>query len=175
MDPITDSFSNEAVDVHALPKFEKVEFQRISDKYLKKVFFQTGISLLLFLLGWGVLLYNQYLDTGLSFLLLGGIVLVFSFKFWNTYKMQGEYGFAIREKDILYKRGFIFSRTTVIPFNRIQHVSISRDAFDKMLNISSLGIFTAGGSGSDIHIPGLSPDLALRMKGSLSKKLSDES
>ncbi len=43
---------------------------------------------------------------------------------------------------------------------------------DKMFKISSLKIFTAGGSGGDIIIPGLAPDLAQRLKEALAAKLT---
>lgn len=86
--------------------------------------------------------------------------------------MQQTYAYALREKDILYRRGFILNKITVVPFNRIQHVTINRDIWDKRLNLSTLNIFTAGGSGSDIRIPGLEPELAMDLKDSLAKKIA---
>ena len=83
-------------------------------------------------------------------------------------------GYALREKDIVYKRGFIFNKTTIVPFNRVQHVSISRGVWDKILGISNLNIFTAGGSGSDITIPGLDPKMALQLKEALAVKISKD-
>jgi membrane protein YdbS with pleckstrin-like domain len=109
-----------------------------------------------------------------SVFLLGLIILFFVFRFWNNYKIQKSLGFAIRERDMIYKRGYIFNKTTVIPFNRVQHASISRDIWDKLLGISSLKIFTAGGSGSDIGIPGLQPELALKLKEAIAVKISQD-
>lgn len=173
MDPVGEAFTNKELDIQSLPKFEGVEFQKISVSHLKKVFLQNGIFLCLVLLGWGVMVYMDFpLVQTLPLLLV--ILLFFGFRFWNEKKMQEQYGFALREKDILYRRGFIFSKITVVPFNRIQHVSVSRDILDKSLNISTLMIFTAGGSGSDINIPGLRPETALRLKESLAGNITDE-
>lgn len=166
-----ENFSNNPVDINLLPKFEEVEYTGISRKYLIKSNIQTVIFLVILLIGWSVL---YYYGAGIQNLQIAGLVifLFFSFRFWNNFKMQKNYGYALREKDVLYKRGFLVNSVTVIPFNRIQHVSVSRDFIDKMLNISSLQVFTAGGSGSDVNIPGLRPDLATTLKDALSTKLT---
>ncbi len=168
---IMEKFTNQEIDIASLPQFEEVAFQAISNSYLKK----TNLQNLLFLSGalivWVILYFFQINQIQLILLLIG-IVLYFSFKFWNNSRLQRNYGFALREKDILFRRGYLVNKTTVVPFNRIQHASISRDVLDKMFKISTLKIFTAGGSGSDIMIPGLAPDLALRLKEALAIKLT---
>jgi uncharacterized protein len=171
MASIMENFSNDPIDINSLPKFEEVEYTGISGKYLVKSNIQTGIFLIIVLIAWGVF---WYYGAGYQNLLVGGvfIFLFFAFRFWNNFKMQTNYGYALREKDLLYRRGFLVNSVTIIPFNRIQHVSVSRDFFDKMLNVSSLQIFTAGGGGSDVNIPGLKPDLADNLKEALSKKLA---
>jgi len=166
-----ENFSNEPIDINSLPRFEEVEYTGISHKYLIKSNIQTGIFMVIIIIAWGVL---WYYGAGVQNLQIAAvfIILFFAFRFWNNYKMQKNYGYALREKDVLYRRGYLVNSVTVIPFNRIQHVSVSRDFIDKMLNISSLQIFTAGGSGSDVNIPGLRPDLATTLKDALSTKLT---
>lgn len=166
-----ENFTNPAIDIASLPKFESVSFQPISRKYLVKAILQNLFFLCMAIIGWVVLFYFEISELQLNILLIG-IVLYFGFQFWNIFQLQKKYGFALREKDILYRRGYLVNKTTVVPFNRIQHVSISRDLLDKVFGISTLKIFTAGGSGSDIVIPGLTPDLALRLKGALAVKLA---
>lgn len=168
-----ENFSNTGIDINALPQYQDVEYQPVSKKYLIKTNISTGIFMLFVFVGWGALVYNDvgYFYTGIS---LAFILLFFSFRFWNNYKLQRNYGYALREKDILYRRGYLVNSTTVIPFNRIQHASVSRDMLDKILDISSVQVFTAGGSGSDISIPGLKPEEALRLKEALAGKLSED-
>ena len=165
-----DAFKNEAIDIEALPRFQEVEFHPISGMFLVKSILQTGIFLIFLLGGWAALFYYEI---GSPFLMYGlaAILIIFGFKFWNNFKMQEKYGYALREHDILYRRGFFINSITIVPFNRIQHVSVSRDALDKILKISSLQVFTAGGSGSDISIPGLNPQLAARLKEALASRL----
>ncbi|MGO3181222.1 MAG: PH domain-containing protein [Aequorivita sp.] len=167
-----EKFTNNAIDIDSLPQFEEVDFQPISKNYLTKSYLQNFLLLCAAMIGWGAL---SYFETNqlLTIILFIAIVLYFAFKFWNIFKLQKNYGFALREKDILFRRGYFVNKTTVVPFNRIQHASISRDVLDKYLKIATLKIFTAGGSGSDIIIPGLTPALALRLKEALAAKLTE--
>jgi len=171
MASIMENFTNKSIDIASLPQFEEVDFQPISKSYLIKSNLQNLAFLCVAMIGWAVLIYYDINQIQLIILLIG-IVLYFGFKFWNISRLQKNYGFALREKDILYRRGYLVNKTTVVPFNRIQHASISRGVLDKIFKISTLKIFTAGGSGSDISIPGLAPDLALRLKEALAEKLT---
>jgi len=171
MASIMENFTNKSIDIATLPQFEEVDFQPISKNYLIKSNLLNLAFLCVAMIGWAVAFYFDISQIQLVLLLIG-IVFYFGFKFWNISRLQKNYGFALREKDILYRRGYLVNKTTVVPFNRIQHASISRDVLDKMLKISTLEIFTAGGSGSDIRIPGLTPDLALRLKEALAVKLT---
>lgn len=167
-----EKFTNNTIDIGLLPQFEEVDFQPISKSYLTKSYLQIFLLLCAAMVGWGVLSYfktNQFL----TIILFIVIVLFFVFQFWITFKQQNNYGFALREKDIHFRRGYLVSKTTVVPFNRIQHASISRDVLDKYLKIATLKIFTAGGSGSDIIIPGLTPTLAQQLKEALAVKLTE--
>ena len=173
MDPIAKDFSNEQLDLASLPKYESVAFSSVSSKYLIKMNIQTGIFMLVLTIALGVFWFFQlnYAQSGIIF---GFVLVAFIFRFWNNYKLLQSLGYAIREKDIIYKRGFVFSKITVIPFNRVQHASISRGIWDKLLGISSLNIFTAGGGASDISIPGLEPEMAVQLKEAIAVKISND-
>lgn len=173
MDPIAQDFNNEQIDLASLPKYESVTFSSVSSKYLIKMNIQTGIFMLVLFIALGVFWFFQ-LDPMQSGLIFSIILIAFVFRFWNNYKLLQTLGYSIREKDIIYRRGFIFNKTTVIPFNRVQHASISRGVWDKVLGISSLNVFTAGGSGSDITIPGLEPEMALQLKEAIAVKISND-
>ena len=171
MDSLGKDFSNDQIDLASLPKYESVAYSSVSSTYLIKMNIQTGIFMLVLFTILGVLWFFQ-LNQWQTGILLAVVIAAFIFRFWNNYKLLQSLGYAVREKDIVYKRGFIFNKTTIVPFNRVQHVSISRGVWDKILGISSLNIFTAGGSGSDITIPGLDPKMALQLKEALAVKIS---
>ncbi len=173
MDPIAKDFNNEQIDLASLPKYESVAFSSVSSKYLIKMNIQTGIFMLVLFIALGVFWFFQ-LNPFQSGLIFSVLLIAFIFRFWNNYKLLQSLGYAIRGKDIIYRRGFIFNKTTVIPFNRVQHASISRGVWDKVLGISSLNVFTAGGSGSDITIPGLEPEMAIQLKEAIAVKISND-
>ena len=73
-------------------------------------------------------------------------------------------GYAIREKDIVYKSGVFWHTVTAIPFNRIQHVEKSSAPLDRRFGIATLQLFTAGGTGGDLKIHGLSTEVAENLR-----------
>lgn len=173
MDPVTQSdFSNLELDVASLPKYEQVELHSLSRKYLVKLHINTTISLLFFM-GGLLAAYIFLQDYKLwVYLLFGFFVLMFGWSYFSNYQLQKRNGYSLRERDVIYRRGFLFEKVTVVPFNRIQHVSVERNFLDKILNLSTLKIFTAGGSGSDVNIPGLQPETATTLKEEVSQRIA---
>lgn len=173
MDPIaSQNFSNFEVDVASLPQYEEVKLHPISKKYLIKLQIGTAISFLFFSIG--IFVAHLFLPPNIqNYLVAAGIllVLIFGWSIFNNLMYVKRSGYALREQDIIFKRGFLFERTTVVPFNRIQHVSVERSFLDKLLNISTVKVFTAGGSGSDISIPGIIPLTATSLKEEISARI----
>ena len=73
-------------------------------------------------------------------------------------------GYVVRDKDVVFRYGVVFRSVTAVPFNRIQHVETSSTPLDRKFGIAALQIFTAGGSGGDLRIDGLSADVAERLR-----------
>ena len=67
-------------------------------------------------------------------------------------------GFAIREHDILYRRGVFWQTTTILPFSRIQHSEIHHGPLQRLWQLSTLQLFTAGGHGADLAINGFTQE-----------------
>jgi len=165
-------FENKQLDIDSLPRYGEVKFSSLNPKYLVKLNIITTAGALIFLvgLGAGYVLVENY--RGLLPFLAILFLLIFFGSYYRNFQLQKRNGYAIRERDIIFKRGFIYKKTTVVPFNRVQHVSTGRDILDKFLGISTLRVFTAGGSGSDIGIPGLLPKITSGLKEEISKRTS---
>jgi len=167
-----EKFTNEQIQLSDLPDFEEVNFQPVSKKLRTKSLIQLSILTLIFLVGASLF----FMTDGFGFLNLFIVLLFVIFlgiRFLDVILKQKYYGYALREKDILFRKGYIQTQITIIPFNRIQHSAINRSFFDKLFGISSLKIFTAGGSGSDMDIPGLLPEIANELNSAVSKKVSE--
>jgi membrane protein YdbS with pleckstrin-like domain len=173
MDPITEEqFSNMDLDVASLPAFEEVKLHSMAPNFLLKLNIGTLISMLFLVSGWTVSYF--LLEEFRFYVWLAAIVIVlmFSWSFFSNLQLMKRNGYALREKDVIYRRGFLFEKTTVVPFNRIQHVSVERSVLDKLLNLATLKVFTAGGSGSDVSISGLKPGTATSLKEEISARIS---
>jgi membrane protein YdbS with pleckstrin-like domain len=73
-------------------------------------------------------------------------------------------GYVLRDNDILFRKGVIWRSVTAIPFNRIQHVETSSTPIDRKLELATLQLFTAGGSGGDLKIGGLGKNAAEKLR-----------
>ena len=100
---------------------------------------------------------------------LGLWLLWAGFSFWLTKKGFEIKGFALREKDITYRSGYIFRSVTTIPFNRVQHCEITEGPIERQFGLKKLEVFTAGGQSSDLSIPGLKGEQAQQLKEYITK------
>ena len=73
-------------------------------------------------------------------------------------------GYALRDKDILFRKGVLWQSVTAVPFNRIQHVETSSTPLDRKFGLATLQLFTAGGSSGDLKIDGLGEDIAEQLR-----------
>jgi len=64
-----------------------------------------------------------------------------------------------------------FRSTTVIPFNRIQHAEVKQGPIERRFNLQRLEVYSAGGEGSDLYIPGLLGNRADQLKDFIIKKV----
>lgn len=168
-----EDFENQPLDVAGLPRFEEVTYISLEPKYLVKRNITTGISVVIFSV---ILAVGYYaVPSAYSAYFPGLFVfffLMFIWRFIINFQLYKRNGYALRERDIIFKRGFLYEKITVVPFNRVQHVSTNRSVLDKALGLSTLNVFTAGGAGSDVAIPGLRPETAASLKEALAERMS---
>ena len=81
--------------------------------------------------------------------------------------------YAVREKDISYKRGVIIKTLTTIPFSRIQHVELDEAPILRIFKLASISVFTAGDSSDDLVLKGIKKNEALQIKEFISSKINE--
>lgn len=82
--------------------------------------------------------------------------------------------FEIRDDELYLERGVITRVKTVVPYVRIQHVDSRRGPLERLLNLATTVVYTAGSRGADVLIPGLIPDRSEGLQDDL-KHLAIES
>lgn len=178
-----ESFSNIQVAIDELPKVESLVLQPLERRYRKvliilRVIFVLVLFLLFSLFYFGVI--TEPLPGSLNTILFYGLpvlfLLIVVWSFVSVIKRFDNMHYALRERDIVYKSGWLWKQMTTAPFNRVQHVSIDQGPIERQFNLSKLKIFTAGGGASDLTIPGLDPTTANDLKEFIVKKTlaSDE-
>ena len=113
-----------------------------------------------------VIVYFQDALQDLLIISLSAIGLIALFVFTSiAIKMDFDNsGYAIREKDMLYRSGWLRRKTRIVPISRIQHVSMQSGPLERMYNLASVSIFTAGSERADFTIKGITSEKALQVK-----------
>jgi len=178
-----ESFSNTQVSIEGLPQVQTLVFQPLELRYRKVRLIMRTILVLIILGVLGAIIAGTYmdpLDPWANRLIRFGFpiiwILLTIWLYVHVYKAFANKSYALREKDLVYRSGWLWKQMTTAPFNRVQHVSIDQGPIERHYNLAKLKIFTAGGAASDLTIPGLDPTTANDLKEFIVKKTleSDE-
>jgi membrane protein YdbS with pleckstrin-like domain len=169
-------FENQQLSIEHLPNLEDIQFSQLDKNYIKSeligsaIFFSILCFILLFLTLW-----NRWWNDWFFWPIWIGWVAWVSTSVFFTFKNYKIAGYAVRKRDISYRRGVLFRTITTIPLNRMQHCEITEGPIEKMFELATLKVFTAGGSSSDLAIAGLNREEAHQIKQFITKKIvSDE-
>lgn len=150
-------FTNEIIDFNRLPNIDEIEFSPISRAYLWVMIISALIRYAFLFTAYFILAFSfrDYLEVGIRRMLPLLLIALVGVGLFRLYKIHQKKGYALRDHDITYKSGWLWKRVTTIPYHRIQHCDLSSGPFERMFDLSTLNIYTAGGSQSDLSIPGL--------------------
>ena len=169
-------FENNQLPSQHLPSIDDIQFESLELNYQKVSIYFTAfffMAAIIIYLGIGIFV-EELFASPLIWIVVGGWILVASFFIFLSYKSYFYEGFALREKDVVYKSGMWFRSTIIVPFNRVQHCEINQGPIDRYFGLSELSLFTAGGSSSDLNIPGLSQETAAKLKQFITNKVSHD-
>lgn len=165
------NFTNEQIDLNLLPTYESVVLTKPHPSYWKVIV----INLSIFLLVLGIVLSALIIaDSGVRnhLYLITGVFLAIAIFLFVLYRTSfKKRGFALREKDVIYKSGIIAETTTIVPLNRIQHVALNEGIFSRIFKLGKLQVYTAGGQSGHLMISGIEIEKAKSMRDLLLRKL----
>ena len=75
-------------------------------------------------------------------------------------------GYALRDDDLVFRRGIFFQRLVAVPYGRLQLVDVARGPVARILGLSKLSLVTAAAS-TGVSIPGLPADTAEKLRDHL--------
>lgn len=169
-----ENFTNSTIDITTLPRFETVKFQKLQPEYWKVLLINRTIVFLILAIATAVATYFiEEIKLFIPYIWVGfALILVFSFLILRFSFLKQ--GFAFREHDVLFKHGIIATNTIIIPYNRVQHVALHEGWLSRYFGLAKVEIFTAGGSSSDIEIPGIEKEQAEKIKQLLMGKIQKQ-
>ena len=167
-------FSNNPIEIDQLPKFEEVQLKGLHPKYINVLLFNFLLLFVLIIGVFSTLFYfkKDAFSNSTWILILVGILVFLAGLIVFTKLSFNKKGYAFWEHDTIYKSGLISETTTIIPFNRVQHVALHQGFISRKLGLASIELFTAGGSSSDLEIPGLLLADAQIIKNLVSQKIN---
>lgn len=164
-------FHNPSVSIDELPKLVDVEENKPERGLLKLSMIWASIISFFFLVGAIVVSFTPAptpvkIAVWVTVLLLGGFIF---FAFAKGYHRKA---YSLRGHDLTYRSGWLWHKRTTVPFSRVQHVEVDQGPIERALELSTLKVFTAGGSSSDLSVPGLSPEKAKEIKAFILQKIT---
>lgn len=169
-------FLNGSVDIQFIPKAEDVVLTPIQEKYLTVLRIEWAISSAILLLIGIVLMFSigaLQQPFWITLITLTWILLTAGYLFFQT-RSFAQYAYALRDKDVTYRSGWIIQKIRTCPFNRIQHSSVSTGFFERKYGLATLILYTAGTDDADIRIPGLKEADAYAIKEWITQRIIHE-
>lgn len=169
-------FLNEPFEIRLLPRAEDVPLIPVERSYLTVIRIEWTISSAILLIIATVLIFSlPSLQRPLWMSLIGGawLLLTLSYFYFQT-KAFSRKAYALRDKDVIYRSGWIVQTISTCPFNRIQHSSVNTGFFERKYGLATLILYTAGTNDADLQIAGLKESDAYAIKEWITQKIIHE-
>ncbi|WP_430416704.1 PH domain-containing protein [Parasphingorhabdus sp.] len=99
------------------------------------------------------LYYNLQLTSGM---VIGpAFLLALALVFLLPTRIYRRWGFDMGDEQLRVLRGFLWRTDTIVPFNRIQHIDVAQGPLQRLFDLSTLIVHTAGTHNSVVILPGL--------------------
>lgn len=149
-----------------LPRHEVLELQSVAPAFLKVLYLQRVLwTLLLIALAIGIFYLTAEIRKPFYY---AGASLVIAIEFvigiFLARKRFQNMGFALRTHDLVYRNGWLFEKLHVVPLLKVQHCQVKKGPLERRYGLSALRVYTAGVSGADLVLEGLTDETALRLK-----------
>lgn len=166
-------YENPVIPYDDMPKYAKVVLEPIEKAYKKVLYINWAIAYAILLLTASLLfIFIKSMQIGW---LIAAVALVIIILMAITIASI-EIGFknkawALREKDIIFKKGWLFQSTHIIPFIKVQHCVMHSGPISRRYGLASIKLMTAASQNIDISINGLKQATAEQLKVFIMEKI----
>ncbi len=169
------NFTNEVVIPHDLPQIENIAFHPLERNYLlaKRISLIISFAILL-LISTSLFIFLEEIQRPLIlYSSLSATILLIIFSWIGTNISFSLSGYAIRDKDILVRSGWLVRKIKILPLNRVQHVSVQSGPLERKFGLASVSVFTAGTGSADFTVRGITQSRAQQIKDWISTQINE--
>lgn len=174
-------FANTQLPPESLPSARAVDWQPLHPRFVGRLQFGVFIRVALFA-GIGAAIHYMVATGPMAVLLRAapglpvlawGVFGALSLRalIWPAIAVPRR-GYAVRQRDILYRSGVLWRSVRAVPFNRVQHTKTDSTPLDRRFGLANLSVFPAGGGAHKIR--GLGRDTAERLRAHVSAMIEAE-
>lgn len=156
------AWANDEVPLVDLPRIEEVSFEKHPPRYKPYRYVLTTLLWIVPVTGF-VIAASVIREILMLWIALPLLILI-AFSYVSVPIGYCYRAYALRTRDITYEKGWIYKSMTTLPFNRIQHTEVSQGPIERKFRLATLKVYTAGGSSSDLAIPGLDQETAQELR-----------
>ncbi|WP_432201634.1 PH domain-containing protein [Erythrobacter sp. W53] len=80
---------------------------------------------------------------------------------WRRYQARG---YTLAEERLRVVSGILFRSDTLVPFGRVQHIDVNQGPIQRMYDLATLTVHTAGSHNASVNLPGLAHGDATEMR-----------
>lgn len=170
------SFSNLQLEISDLPRASELELKSLPEENRREIIVQSMITLGIITALWMIPQLITAIDPEIrrrlllfpvAILIVGGLIT------WLQLIRYRYKGYAMRTHDIVFRTGLFWRKTTVLPFNRIQHAEVTHGPLQRRFGLATLKFFTAGGASVDLSIAGLRAQEAEALREDILRRSAD--
>ena len=170
-----EEFTNDTINTKQLPRFEEVQLTALHPNYWRVLVINNLVVYSIIAIALVFLWINIDNTENINpYWVFGVFLLIVNVSFFFNRISFKKKAFAFRNHDVIYRSGLIATNTMVIPYNRVQHVALHEGFISRYFGLAKVEIFTAGGSSSDVEIPGIAKEEAENIKQLLMGKIQKQ-
>ena len=140
------------------------EWKRVSQKYIVVDVIGSIIGAVVMVGGASIASY--FIGAQWAWAATISLAIIFIITIAFTPRRVRSIGYALREDDLLFRRGLLFQRFVSIPYGRMQLVDINRGPLARAMGLSELKFVTAAAA-SGVTIPGIPEQDAEELRDTL--------
>lgn len=167
-------FINSAIDLSELPAAEAMTLKPVEKKYLSLLRIEWTITAIVLLSIAAAVVYFVKPVSPWHILIPSFAVLLLLYYFIHQERSFNYLAYAVRDKDIIHQKGWIIRSVKICPFNRVQNCTLNTGPLERKYGLASLSLYTAGSSGADMRINGLSLEEAETLRQFILNKINSE-